>query len=403
MISLHDDRRWPYRISGYAALQSTLDWCAGRQPGAGWGALRRLVRLAAHPKAVADRMAGREDFNYPGTYAILDLVKRRPDVVHCHNLHGDFFDLRALAWLSSRVPTVLTLHDMWLLTGHCAYSLDCDRWATGCGHCPDLSLYPPIRKDATAFNWNRKRAIYADSRLAIAVPSEWMRRQVGRSMLAPAVSDVRVISNGVDLTVFHPADKARARVSLGLPATGAVVLITAGSRGSMWKDEKTVEAAVTAIARQAPVSPLFLAPGRDRRFASGTGADVRTMPYVTDAAAMARLYHTADVYVHAARADNFPTAVIEALACGTPVVATAVGGIVEQIRTGSAATGLLVPPADPAALARATIDLLADASLRHDMGQNAADDARARFDLERQADAYLEWYRDVVSAWSARV
>ncbi len=69
-------------------------------------------------------------------------------IVQCHNLHGGYFDLRALQWLSARVPTLLTLHDMWTLTGHCAHALGCDRWRTGCGRCPDLKLDPAIRADA---------------------------------------------------------------------------------------------------------------------------------------------------------------------------------------------------------------------------------------------------------------
>jgi hypothetical protein len=64
----------------------------------------------------------------------------KPDIVHCHNLHGEYFDLHALDWLSARVPVVITMHDAWLLSGHCVHSLGCGRWETGCGKCPDDSL-----------------------------------------------------------------------------------------------------------------------------------------------------------------------------------------------------------------------------------------------------------------------
>src|SRR5204862_2786030 len=112
---------------------------------------------------------------------------------------------------SHQVPLVLTLHDGWLLSGHCAHSLDCERWTIGCGHCPDLTLDPAIRRDATAYNWRRKHELFKNSRLYIATPSRWLMQKVERSMLATYVLGARIIPNGVDLPIFHPADQQAAR------------------------------------------------------------------------------------------------------------------------------------------------------------------------------------------------
>jgi glycosyltransferase involved in cell wall biosynthesis len=109
---------------------------------------------------------------------------------------------------------------------------------------------------------------------------------------------------------------------------------------------------------------------------------------------VARYYQAADVYVHAARADTFPNTVLEAQACGTPVVATAVGGIPEQVEDGR--SGYLVSAGDAPALAERLTQLLSDTELRGRMGIQAAEAARRRFDLSRQADAYLDWYRMLV-------
>jgi glycosyltransferase involved in cell wall biosynthesis len=100
----------------------------------------------------------------------------------------------------------------------------------------------------------------------------------------------------------------------------------------------------------------------------------------------------ADLYVHATRADNHPLAVLEALACGVPVVAPRVGGIPEQL-TGE--TGVLVEPGDPRALAAAIAELLDDPERRARMGEAAAADARKRFSLDRQVDAYLDLYSEL--------
>jgi glycosyltransferase involved in cell wall biosynthesis len=131
------------------------------------------------------------------------------------------------------------------------------------------------------------------------------------------------------------------------------------------------------------------------------------VPYQKDPKRVAQYYQAADLYLHAAHADTFPTTILEALACGTPVVATAVGGIPEQIKSLSAnnatnghppheATGILVPPRDATAMAIAIEQLLADTSLLRQLGENAAVDARMRFGLEQQVDAYLNWYQEII-------
>jgi glycosyltransferase involved in cell wall biosynthesis len=413
---LPDDRRPPYRLTGYVAVQSQLRRLASRFPGTGWGLVRRSLRLMTHPRALADQRRGVEDFEFPGTYSLFDLAPGRPDVLHCHNLHGGYFDLRALAWFSQQVPTVLTLHDTWLLAGHCAHSLDCDRWKSGCGRCPDLRLYPAVRRDATAENWRRKRDVYAKSRLYVAAPSQWLAGRAAESILAPAVQDIRVIPNGVDLSVFRPADKRAARAALGLPQEGSVLLLTAGSRGSMWKDQRTLTAAMAAIANRPSRAPVvFVAlEDQDAMKASG-GADVRAVGYQTDHGRVALYHQAADLYLHAAKADTFPSMILEALACGTPVVATAVGGIVEQIRPADLeavragaiarlgrATGVLVPPADAPAMAEAAGALLDAPVSRQRLGENAVIDARERFDQERQVEAYLAWYHDIIRDWHGR-
>lgn len=118
------------------------------------------LALIAEPTRFLKIRQGVEDFEYPATWQLLDLIPEPPDVVHCHNLHTAYFDLRTLSALSRRVPVILTVHDEWLLTGHCAYTLECDRWKTGCGMCPDLQIYPAISRDATAYNWRRREKYF---------------------------------------------------------------------------------------------------------------------------------------------------------------------------------------------------------------------------------------------------
>lgn len=362
---------------------------------------------------VIDEYCGVEPFRYPRTWQLLKLSPQRPNIVHCHNLHHEFFDLRVLPWLSAEVPLMLTLHDMWLLTGHCSHSLDCERWRTGCGRCPDLNLFPAIRRDATRYNWRRKRKLYQRSQLRVATPSRWLMDKVQQSVLGPAILESRVIPNGVDLSIFRPAAKQTIRAALGISPDVTVLIFAAnGIRNNPWKDYKSMRTALSQVGARSQDDILFLAIGEQAPPERIGRVEIRFVPYQENPEAIARYYQAADVYIHAARVDTFPLTVLEALACGLPVVATEVGGLPEQIKalrgTGrhsascfhgpDQATGILVPPSDPARLASAIEMMIQDRCLRDQLGLNAARDARQRFDLERQVEAYVTWYKELVNS-----
>jgi glycosyltransferase involved in cell wall biosynthesis len=139
-------------------------------------------------------------------------------------------------------------------------------------------------------------------------------------------------------------------------------------------------------------------------------AEIRFIPRINSPVDVVSYYQASDLYLHAARADTFPRSVLEALACGTPVIATGVGGIPEQINSlnnqsrcnGANATGIIVPRADPRAMAEGIETLLTNDILRQNLSENAIKDVSNRFDLTKQADCYLDWYRDILQFQDAK-
>jgi glycosyltransferase involved in cell wall biosynthesis len=356
------------------------------------------------------------DYRGPvGSWRLLAGKEPLPDILHAHNLHSGgprgYFDLRALPDLSARVPFVLSLRDAWTIAGHCAHSLGCDRWRTGCGRCPDLTIYPAIPSDRTAKNWEAKREIYRRSRLYVHAVSNWVKELAEQSMLSAGIRDLRVIHTGIDRSIFRPGDRAAARRRLGLPLEGRLLAFAANrEKQNPFKDFACLRACLARLGADRDIGPITLVAAGGKasheRFGS---AEILSWPWVADRHRLADLYRAADISLHAVKADTFARVVLESLACGTPVVATAVGGIPEQIRSlctpfsagggkhgEDAATGMLVGGGDDAGMTAAVRLLLDNEPIRLRLGENAAADAADRFDLDRQTDRMLEWYGEVI-------
>lgn len=363
--------------------------------------MRQIGRSVVEPYRAAARAAGWDDFDYPATKRIPSLVRPSPDVLHLHNLHGSFFDLRALPALSHAHCTVVTLHDTWLLSGHCAYSLDCERWLSGCGECPYPHVPPEMTSDGSAHNWKVKRRIYRRSKLHVVGCSQWVLDEASRSILAPAMVSATLINNGVDQDVFCPGDKSEARQALGIPDDARVVVFAANGLGNPYKDfPALLQALSVTVEAIKPRRLLLLAIGAHGLMPGIDPRVVRVVPYMEDKHELAVNLRAADLFVLATRADNFPLTVLEAQSCGVPAVVTDVGGVGTTIRPG--VTGLTYQPGDTECLARLMTELLTNEERLREMARETVAYARPRHSLQRMADDYLKLYEGAVAEFASR-
>jgi glycosyltransferase involved in cell wall biosynthesis len=328
-----------------------------------------------------------EDFNYPGTRELLELPPEQPDIVHIHNAHGGYLDLRWVSSISNSKPAILNLRDMWLLTGHCAYPLGCKRWKVGCGNCPDLSIYPSISRDATSFNWKRKLGIYKNSKLFITTPSEWLMNNVKESMLEGI--EYRVIPNAIDLGIFRPGDKSEARDELTLPKDSKIILFAAHSQ---FKDYATVVESLNLANSNKRLLFICLGKnGEDEKLANGNLIHVG---FKSDPKEVANYFRAADIFVHASKGEAFGKTIVEAMGCGVPVIATKIGGIPEIITHG--VTGFLIGPRNSYQLAKKIELLLSNDVLRTSIGQAGLKHTLQNYGLQRQASSFLDWYKEIL-------
>lgn len=341
------------------------------------------------------RWRGLLDYHVQKSHSLADhLLFQQADLVHLHNLHGGYFNLWSLPHLSARKPTVWTLHDMQPLTGHCAYSLECERWQprTACGTCPRLDHYPRLWRDATRRLWLDKRTLYACSSLHLVTPSVWLQRLTEKSLLRE--QPLTCIPNGVDTAIYRPQDKAAARQLLGLPQDALLVGGCAdGGLANPWKGGHYVIQTVQALKKEF-AGLVFLNIGV-KDIPMGLQADwIRHVPYVRDDNELATLYTALDLLLYPTLADNHPLVCIESLCCGTPIAGFATGGVPEVVRHGQ--DGLLAPTHAADELIRNAVRLLRDADMRRRMGQEAAAGAARRYHLDLFAARYEKAYEEAL-------
>jgi glycosyltransferase involved in cell wall biosynthesis len=326
---------------------------------------------------------------YPSSFGVVrDPWFRDAAVVQLYNTHGSYFSHTALPLLSARKPVVWRLSDMWPFTGHVAYSYDCERWRDGCGSCPYLREYPPLKRDTTALLWRIKRWTYARSRLTVVAPSTWLERLARESPLLGRFP-VHRIPNGIELDRWQAVPKDAARARLGVPLDRPLVLYSAARM-----DDRRKGAGVLADALQALDGVDFdvLVMGEE---APPLARTTHELGFLTDDERIALAYASADVFVLPTLAENLPNVALEAIACGTPVVAFDVGGVSDVVRHGE--TGWLVRETTPAALADGIRTLLADADLRARLARAGRDLVEREFPAELEVRRFAELYAELAA------
>ena len=310
-----------------------------------------------------------------------------PNLIHLHNIHGGYFQTNLLPKLSKIAPIVWTFHDMFPITGHCAYSFECEKWKTGCGNCERLDIYPSIKKDRTKFLWNYKNKIFNSANFTIVTPSLWLKKCVEESFLKN--KDIRLIYNGINLKNFTKSDKFEARKTLQLPEDKKIVLFSAdGGVKNPFKGGEFVFQAFEKLKNHKDI--LFLNIGGKNEEKSENWLD---FGYVKDPQTMAKLYSAADIYLFPTLAETFGMTIVEAMSCGLPVITFETGGVPEIVENSK--TGFVVEYKNGEMLALALEKLLNDNDLRQKMAENAVE-ANKKFSSKRMALEYLRLYEELL-------
>lgn len=322
------------------------------------------------------------------------------DVVHLHNLHGDFVSLAALPLWSRQKPLVWTLHDCWPLTGGCAAPAACTRWRRSCGRCPQVGVYPVGGVDRTSVYRRIKPWLWRWARPRIVTPSHWLERRVAE---IPALQSLprRVIRPPIDCETFAPRpDLVELRRQLGLTPERPTVVLAGNNWSDALKGGTDGIVALRGAAAAVPKLQVLVVGRGSAELLAATRLTGRALPFQHERHLLAAAYACADVCLFPSRAENYPLTVLEALACETPVVGYDVGGVPEQIE--HLQTGYVAPDGQPAELAAGLVLLLRAPNGVRAMGRRGRAFVLRTSSIAAVVAEYREEYRRAIAAWSRR-
>lgn len=312
------------------------------------------------------------------------------DVVHLHWVNREMMSIRDIARIKK--PVIWTLHDMWAFCGAEHYNED-GRWREG--YTRDNRPESESGFDLNRWVWGRKRKHWRRP-IQIVTPTRWLASCVRESALLHDWP-VTVVHYAIDTEAWRPMDKRITRSLLGVPddvpllAFGAVAATSDKRKGF-----DLLRGALQHLRGAVPDLHLLVFGQMAPRIPDDVGFPVHYAGYLHDDLSLRMLYSAADVMAIPSRQDNLPNTGIEALSCGTPVVAFDVCGLPDIVKHEE--TGYLAKPFDCEDFAHGISWVLGDAD-RHDrLARNARDDAVRRFSYPVVAQEYLRMYETVIAS-----
>lgn len=308
-------------------------------------------------------------------------------------------------------PFHLTLHKQWLKRAIRNCPVDFDIWHFHNPMVPSLDIDAPkvLTEHGTTMSGIKRRPLEGPFSLGLKIFSPLYtnneRRLIDQAAEVTTVSeacanelveyydhhDVEVVYNGVDTEYFRPGETP----SVGSPPT---VLYTGAHHPR--KELNTLLYAVKQVVDCNPeIRVVLTGTGSNReeliQMSSEMGIRDRVkFPGYVSRDRLLEYYQSSDIFVNPSRYEGLPTSVLEAMACGLPVVATDIPGHNELITRGE--NGLLVPPGDSSKLAKAISDLIADKDLQRQFAERSRATVTQKYDWAVIADRIVGIYDRVL-------
>lgn len=338
--------------------------------------LRRLDgKQAWHSKYVTQKLCKK-----------LEMIQ--PDVVHLHNLHSNYIHFPTLmSYLGKKKISVLvTLHDCWFLTGYCMhyFATNCNKWKKNCSDCPAVKKY--IKKNVLDMFQIKKELFSNVSYLAVNGVSKWTSLAARESAILGGADLIETIYNWVDTDFFNPQiNNEHILKKYNIPLNKKIILGV--SQG--WSTAKGIEEFIE-LATELGNDVHIVLVGQNSVGIKGM-SNLSCIGYINRIEDIRNLYSAADLFVNPSKMETFGLVNIEALACGTPVLAYNNTGISEIIDEDC---GVLIKTGDVKAMISEAKKMLEQGKQYYNT--RCRQSIVKRFDKQTQIEKYIELYARII-------
>ncbi len=313
----------------------------------------------------------------------LGKIIARADVFNLH-WFARFLSLRNIERLSrSSKPVVFTIRDMNPLAGGCHFFHGCENWKQSCLSCPQ---FIPSEMPLPNATFEAKRTLWTDN-ITIVVLSDHTHRLVEQSPLFRSCR-VEKIPNPMDVSIFKPYDRERARAEFRIPVGNRAIAYLPSFSSTVKGSAQAVEA-LRLLAHRTPTQDCVIVCAGDLDAPLDVPFETVNVGFITDKKKLARFYAAADVTLIPSTEETFSNTAAESAACGTPIVGFQVGAIPEIAQ---GARGCAVPVDDIDGVAAALAEILSkEQAPPEELHQYVAD----TFNAAKIGGRYLRLFEDL--------
>jgi glycosyltransferase involved in cell wall biosynthesis len=263
---------------------------------------------------------------YFSTINLIKLIaKTKPNIVHIHCINGYMVNIyKLLEYLKkNRINTVLTLHAEFMYTGGCSHTLECNKWRTGCGNCPQKGVGLPASSlfDRSADQWHLIGEAYKDFKnIIITSVSPWLYQ---KSIQSPFLKDYtqKVVLNGLDTSIFKPINADDIKESLNIKSESIILHVTPNFNDPLKGGMYILKLADYLIEENVKI--IILGYNGDKNHLP---SNIIPVSHTNDQVQLAKFYSMSDVVILTSKRETFSMICAESLCCGTPVVGFKSGG-----------------------------------------------------------------------------
>lgn len=258
---------------------------------------------------------------YISTKNLINIIKKeKPDIVHLHCINSYTVNIyKLLNFLKvNNIPTVLTLHAEFMHTAGCGHALECEKWKTGCGKCPQAGNGRPSSKifDRSADEWRlMSKAFDGYNNLIIVPVSGWL---LDRAKQSPFLKEKEfvVVTNGLDtVNTFRPTDYSVIKKTHKLKNEKVILHVTSNFLSPIKGGNYVLQIANRLLNDNVKVIIV----GYNSHI-SKLPKNVIPVKHTENQAELAIYYSMADLTLLTSKKETFSMICAESLACGTPVV-----------------------------------------------------------------------------------